>query len=81
MRKPAFWMTLLVAAVSALAAIYILQYVQYPLPIWHGLVFRVLLFRQDLAGLALIVAIAVLACVPATQRPALAFVEAIGRRP
>ncbi len=77
----AVWMTVLVVAVSALAAIFILGYVQYPYPIWRGLVFRYLLYRQDLVGLALLVAIAVLACVPATHRPALAFVEAVGRRP
>ena len=75
------WMAVLVLVVSLLAAIYILHYVQYPMPLWHGSIFKVLLFRQDLAGLALIVAIAMLACIPATHRPALAFVEAIGRRP
>jgi len=77
----AVWMTVLVAAVSALAAIFILQYVQYPFPIWRGWVFRHLLFRQDLVGLALLVVLAALACLPATHRPALALVEAIGRRP
>ena len=76
-----FWMTLLVAATSALAAIYVQHYAQYPMPMWRGWVFRYLLFHQDMAGLALLVAIAVLACIPATHRPALAFVEAIGRRP
>ena len=78
---PVFWMVVLVVALSALAAIYVLQYVRYPFPIWHGWVFRHLLFTQDLHGLALVAAIALLACIPAAQRPALAFVEAIGRRP
>ena len=81
MRKPVFWMILLVASISALAAIYVQHYAQYPMPMWRGWIFRYLLFHQDMAGLALLVAIAVLACVPATHRPALAFVEAIGRRP
>ena len=76
-----FWMTLLVAATSALAAIYVQHYAQYPMPMWRGWVFRYLLFHQDMPGLALLVAIAGLACVPATHRPALALVEAIGRRP
>lgn len=75
------WMTGLVLALSALAAIYVQHYAQYPMPMWRGWIFRYLLFHQDMAGLALLVAIGVLACVPATHRPALAFVEAIGRRP
>ncbi len=75
------WAAVLFAAVSALAAIFILDYVGYPNPVPRVLVFRVLLYRQDLAGLALLVAIALLACAPVTHRPALALVEAIGRRP
>lgn len=74
-------MTVLVVAGSALAAIFIVDYVQAPPPIWRWLVFRYLLYRQDLVGLALLAALAILACIPATHRPALAFVEAIGRRP
>lgn len=74
-------MALLVAIVSALAAALLLDYVGYPYPILRGLVFRHLLFRQDLVGLALLAALGVLACIRATHRPALALVEAIGRRP
>jgi hypothetical protein len=81
LRRPDLWMATLVVAVSALAAVFILEYVRYPYPIWHGLVFRYLLFHQDLVGLALLAMIALLACIPATHRPALALVEAIGRRP
>jgi hypothetical protein len=75
------WMAVLIATISALAAIFLLQYVQYPFPILRALVFRYMLFRQDLVGLALVAALAILALIPATHRPALAFVEAIGRRP
>jgi hypothetical protein len=51
-------LTLLVAATSALAAIYVQHYAQYPMPMWRGWVFRYLLFHQDMPGLALLVAIA-----------------------
>ena len=71
----------LIALVSGAAAVAIIEITQHPYPIWRGLVFRYLLFRQDLTGLALLVAIAVLACIPATHAPALRLVEAIGRRP
>lgn len=71
----------LIALVSGVAAVAILEITQYPYPIWRALIFRHLLFHQDLAGLALLVAIAVLACIPATHAPALRLVEAIGRRP
>jgi hypothetical protein len=84
LNKPATWLAptvALVALVSAAAAVAILEITQYPYPIWRGLVFRYLLFRQDLVGLGLLVAIAVLACIPATHAPALKLVEAIGRRP
>lgn len=75
------WMLFLVAAVSVAMAGFVLHYVQYPYPVWRGLIFQHLLFRQDLIGLALVVAIALVACLPATHRPALALVEAIGNRP
>lgn len=71
----------LIASVSGVAAVAILEITQYPYPIWRALIFRHLLFHQDLAGLALLVAIAVLACIPATHAPALRLVEAIGRWP
>ena len=74
-------MTVLVVALSALAAIFILDYVHYPPPFPRRLVFPYLLYRQDLVGLALLAALALLACIPTTHRPALAFVEAVGRRP
>ncbi len=71
----------LIALVSGLAAVAVLEIVQYPYPIWRTQIFRHLLFHQDLAGLALLVAIAALACIPATHAPALRLVDAIGRRP
>jgi hypothetical protein len=67
--------------VCGLCAIVILELVQYPLPFWRGLVFRYLLLRQDLLGLSLLVAIALLACIPASHRPALKLVEWLGWRP
>jgi hypothetical protein len=74
-------LALVVVAVSAAMALFILHYVKYPYPIWRGLIFQHLLFHQDLIGLALIAAIALAACVPALQPPALALVRAIGERP
>lgn len=74
-------LALLVVAVSAAMALFILHYVQYPYPIWRGLIFQHLLYHQDLIGLVLIAAIAIAACVPALERPALALVRAIGERP
>ncbi|MCD6041001.1 MAG: hypothetical protein K0R40_604 [Burkholderiales bacterium] len=83
--KPAFyrpgWILFLVVTISVAMAVFVLHYVQYPYPVWRGLIFQHLLLRQDLIGLALVVAIALAACVPATHQPALALVEAIGRRP
>ena len=67
-----FWMVGLVLALSILAAIYVQHYAQYPMPMWRGWIFRYLLFHQDMVGLALLAAIAVLACFPATHRPAAA---------
>src|SRR5688572_27911524 len=64
-------LALLVVAVSAAMALFILHYVKYPYPIWRGLIFQHLLFHQDLVGLALIGAIAIAACVPKLQGPAL----------
>src|SRR5262245_57797810 len=84
LNRPATWVApaiALFAMVSALAALAILEIVQYPHPVWRGLVFHYLLFRQDLLGLGLLVAIALFACIPATHAPALKLVDAIGRRP
>lgn len=67
--------------VSGLCAIVILELAHYPLPFWRGLVFRYLLLRQDVLGLSLLAAIAVLACIPASHRPALRLVEWLGWRP
>ena len=84
MARAATWVApavALIALTSGLAAISIIEINQYPYPMWRGLVFRYLLFRQDLAGLGLLVGLALLACIPATQAAALRLVEAIGRRP
>jgi len=74
-------MAVLVLLGSAFALVFLIDYVGYPHPIVPALVLRVLLLRQDVAGLALLAAIAVLACVPAGRRTALAAVDAIGAHP
>jgi hypothetical protein len=70
-----------VALVSALCALAIIEIADYPFPLPQRLVFRYLLLHQDLAGLALLAGIAAAACLPQTHAPALRLVEAIGRRP
>jgi hypothetical protein len=72
---------LAIAAISGAMALYILHYTQYPFPVWRGLIFQYLLRHQDLAGLALVAALALGACLPATHRPALALVQKLGERP
>ena len=84
MKQPtitALKLAFIVAGVSVIAAVVILDHVRYPPPFPRDLVFPYLLYRQDLLGLALLGTIGFLACIPATHRPALALVEAIGRRP
>lgn len=71
----------LVVLVSAAMAGFVLHYAEYPYPIWRGLILRYLVFHQDLIALALVAAIAIAACLPPLQRPALALVRTIGERP
>src|SRR5438874_6175800 len=70
-----------VAAVTLLAAIFILQFTRFPYELPRLYIFDYLLRHEDLPGAAVLIAIALAAAVPALARPALALVEAITRRP
>ena len=72
---------LLVAAITLLAALFILQFTRFPSELPRLYIFDYLLRHEDLPGAAVVLAIALAAAVPALGRPALALVEAIGRRP
>lgn len=64
-----------------LCALFILQYTRFPYPPNRLYVFDYLLRTQDLAGVALVIAIALAAAIPGLQKPALSLVEGIGRHP
>lgn len=66
---------------ALLSIIFILDYTKYPDPQWRLLIFQYLLREQDLAGSALIIAIAVGACLPQTRSAALDLVDALSRHP
>jgi hypothetical protein len=66
---------------SALCAVFILQYTGFPQEPKRVYIFDYLLRLQDLPGAALAAGIALAAALPGLDRPALALVEAIGRRP
>jgi len=77
--------TNVLAALTVLAGvvsiIFILDDTKYPDPVWRLLVFQYLLREQDLAGSALVIAIAIAAWLLRTRSPALDPVEILGRNP
>ena len=66
---------------ALLSIIFILDYTKYPDPQWRLLIFQYLLREQDLAGSALIIAIAVGAYLPQTRSAALDLVDLLARHP
>ncbi len=74
-------LALLGGLASALCAAFILQYTGFPQEPKRVYIFDYLLRLQDLPGAALLACIALCAALPGLHRPALALVEAIGRRP
>lgn len=66
---------------ALLSIIFILDYTKYPDPQWRLLIFQYLLREQDLAGSALIIAIAVGAYLPQTRSAALDLIDALSRHP
>ena len=75
------WLAALGVLASALCALFILQYTGFPQEPKRVYIFDYLLRLQDLPGAALLAGIALAAAWPGLDRPALALVEAIGRRP
>ena len=77
--------TNVLAALTVLAGvvsiIFILDDTKYPDPMWRMLAFEYLLRDQDVAGSALVIAIAIAAWLLRTRSPALDPVEILGRNP
>jgi hypothetical protein len=77
--------TNVLAALTVLAGvvsiIFILDDTKYPDPMWRMLAFEYLLREQDVAGSALVIAIAIAAWLLRTRSPALDPVEILGRNP
>jgi len=77
----AFALGALTVLAALLSIIFILDYTKYPDPQWRLLIFQYLLREQDLAGSALIIAIAVGAGLPRTRSAALGLIDALSRHP
>jgi hypothetical protein len=75
------WLALLTISVSLLCVVFILQYTGYPYELRRLYIFDYLFRLQDLPGAAVVIFIGLAATVPALARPALALVDAIGRKP
>ncbi len=74
-------LALMLVFVSLLSIIFILDFTSYPTPLRRMWIFQHLLLSQDILGAALIIGIALAAYIPWTRRPALALIDAIGRKP
>ncbi len=78
------WTRLLVALTvlaSVVSIIFILDDTKYPDPMWRMAAFQYLLREQDIAGSALVIAIALAAWLLRARSPALDAVEILGRNP
>ena len=67
--------------VGLLSIVFILDYTGYPYEPFRFRLFSYFLRTQDLSGSWLLLGIVFCAALPVARRPALAFVEALGRRP
>jgi hypothetical protein len=75
------WLALFVACLTLLCVVFILQFTRFPYELPRLYIFDYLLRYEDLPGAAVVLAIALAAALPGISRPALALVDAVGRRP
>jgi len=75
------WLALFTLSITALCALFILQYTGYPYELRRLYIFDYLFRLQDLPGAAVVSFIAIAAALPGLARPALALVDSIGRKP
>lgn len=75
------WLAALTAFLAALSILLILHLTWYPYEVPRILIFSYFLRNQDIAGSALVAAIAIAAWMPRTRTPALAIVDWLARNP
>jgi len=75
------WLALFVAFTTLMCVVFILQFTKFPYELPRLYIFDYLLRHEDLPGAAVVLVIGLAAAIPGLSRPALALVDAIGRKP